>query len=76
MWSRQSTASCSNAASFEKRGFSHVLDQADLTPATLVSETIKLYHNRGALYDAMAADAAETNGVDKVLEQIYKYART
>ena len=36
---------------------------------------IELYHDRGALYDAMSADAAETNGVDRVLEQIYKYAK-
>ena len=49
--------------------------QEDLTPQALADAAIALYHDRGALYDAMAADAAETNGVDKVLEQIYKYAK-
>ncbi len=64
-----------NAESFAKRGFSHVLDQAELTPDRLVAETIDLYHSRGTLYDAMNADTSGTNGVDKVLEQIYKYAK-
>jgi len=63
-----------NANSFKERGFSHLMDQADMTPDTLVQAIIDLYHNRGVLYDAMAADAAETNGVQKVLEQIYKTA--
>lgn len=65
-----------NAESFRQRGFSRVLQQEDMTPETLVKETIALYHDRGALIDAMAADAAETNGVDRVLEQIYKYAKS
>jgi len=64
-----------NAESFKARGFSHVLDQKDLNPDRLVSEVISLYHNRGELYDAMSADPASTDGVDKVLEQIYKYAK-
>ena len=64
-----------NAESFRKRGFSHVMMQEDLTPQALADAAIQLYHDRGALYDAMSADAAETNGVDKVLEQIYKYAK-
>ena len=64
-----------NAESFRQRGFSKVLMQEDMTPERLVSETIELYHDRGALIDAMAADAAETNGVERVLEQIYKYAK-
>lgn len=64
-----------NAESFKARGFSHVLDQKDLTANRLVEEVIKLYHYRGELYDAMAADSANTNGIDKVLEQIYKYAK-
>lgn len=64
-----------NAESFRERGFSHVLMQGEMTPERLVTEVIDLYHDRGSLYDAMAADAAETNGVEKVLEQIYKYAK-
>ena len=64
-----------NAESFKKRGFSHVLDQAELTPERLVKEVISLYHDRGALFDAMVADAQGTDGVERVIEQIYKYAK-
>lgn len=64
-----------NAESFRQRGFSHVMDQADMTVDSLVAAVIKLYHERGALYEAMSADASNTNGVDKVLEQIYKHAK-
>ena len=63
-----------NAASFEKRGLSRVLDQAEMTPETLVKQIIALYHDRGSLYDAMAAETT-SNGVDNVLAQIYKYAK-
>ena len=64
-----------NAESFRARGFSRVLQQSDMTPDRLVQEAIALYHERGALYDAMTADKAGAGGVDKVLEQIYKYAK-
>ena len=64
-----------NAKSFKERGFSHVLDQDDLTPDRLDQEVISLYHDRGTLYEAMNADQSHHNGVEKVLEQIYKYAK-
>ena len=41
---------------------------------TLVREVERLYHDRGALYEAMATEPTG-NGVDNVLEQIYKYAK-
>lgn len=63
-----------NAASFEARGLSRVLDQAEMTPERLGREIIKLYHDRGMFYDAMAAEPT-ANGVDNVLKQIYKYAK-
>ena len=63
-----------NAESFRSRGFSHVLQQADMTPETLVQAVEELYHDRGALYEAMATEPTG-NGVDAVLEQIYKYAK-
>ena len=63
-----------NAASFEKRGLSRVLDQAEMTPETLVKQVIAVYHDRGSLYDAMAKETT-ANGVDNVLAQIYKYAK-
>lgn len=63
-----------NAESFEKRGLSHVLDQKDMTPDSLVKAIVNLYHERGALYEAMSKEPT-ANGVDNVLEQIYKYAK-
>ena len=64
-----------NAESFRERGFSHVMDQENLTPDSLAAAAIKLYHDRGALYEAMRADAGDNSGVDKVLEQIYRTAK-
>ena len=64
-----------NAESFRERGFSRVLDQAELTPDRLVDEIIALYHDRGALFDAMNADSGNATGVDNVLAQIYRYAK-
>ena len=63
-----------NAESFRARGFSHVLQQEDMNAETLVKGVEKLYHDRGALYEAMATEPT-ANGIDSVLEQIYKYAR-
>ena len=63
-----------NAESFRARGFSRVLMQEDMTPDTLVTAVEQLYHDRGALYEAMATEPT-ANGIDNVLEQIYKYAR-
>ena len=63
-----------NANSFEARGLSRVLNQSDMTPESLEREIVSLYHDRGSIYDAMALEPA-TNGVDSVLEQIYKYAK-
>lgn len=63
-----------NAESFEKRGLSHVLDQKDMTADSLVKAIVNLYHERGSLYEAMAKEPT-ANGVDNVLEQIYKYAK-
>ena len=63
-----------NAESFRSRGFSHVLLQENMTPDSLVDAVEALYHDRGALYEAMATEPT-ANGIDNVLEQIYKYAR-
>ena len=63
-----------NAESFRARGLSHVLIQEDMTPDTLVKAIEKLYHDRGSLYQAMDAEPT-ANGIDAVLEQIYKYAK-
>ncbi|MBR1820184.1 MAG: undecaprenyldiphospho-muramoylpentapeptide beta-N-acetylglucosaminyltransferase [Clostridia bacterium] len=63
-----------NAESFRSRGFSHVLQQENMTPETLVQGVEALYHDRGALYEAMATEPTG-NGIDAVLEQIYKYSK-
>ena len=63
-----------NAESFQKRGLAHVLDQADMTADVLKQRVIALYHERGNVLDAMANEKT-ANGIDNVLEQIYKYAK-
>jgi len=63
-----------NAESFRAQGFSHVLQQEDMTPETLIKGIEQLYRDRGALYEAMATEPT-ANGIDNVLEQIYKYAK-
>lgn len=63
-----------NAESFRQRGLSQVLQQEDMTPETLTRAIEQLYHDRGNLYAAMDAEPTG-NGIDAVLEQIYKYAR-
>ena len=59
-----------NAASLRKRNLARVLEQRDMTPDRLVQEVIGVYHDRGALLDAMASEAT-ANGVENVLKQIY-----
>lgn len=63
-----------NAASFEKRGLSAVLPQSDMTVDTLTTGVINLYRNRGTYLDAMEKEQSG-NGLEAVLEQIYKYAK-
>lgn len=63
-----------NAESFRARGLSRVLLQEDLTPESLARAIEQLYHDRGILYAAMDAEPSG-NGIDAVLEQIYKYAK-
>ena len=63
-----------NAESFRSRGLSRVLKQADMTPETLMREVVGLYRDRGGFFDAMDREQA-VNGIDGVIEQIYKYAR-
>lgn len=53
-----------NAASFEKQGFSKVLQESEATPEALAKTVAELYQNRQQYIDAMAAspssDATET----------------
>ena len=53
-----------NAESFEKQGFSKVLQESEVTPEVLTAAVKDLYENRQQYIDAMAAspssDATET----------------
>ncbi len=63
-----------NAESFRSRGFSQVLLQEDMTAESFVESVETLYHDRGALFEAMATEPTG-NGIDSVLEQNYRYAK-
>ena len=63
-----------NAESFRARGLSRVMDQKDMDVESLVKAVVDIYRERGAIYDAMAKETT-ANGVENVLEQIYKYAK-
>ena len=63
-----------NAESFRARSLSRVMDQKDMTVESLVKAVVSLYRDRGEIYDAMAKEST-ANGVDNVLEIIYKYAK-
>ena len=51
-----------------------MLQQEDMNAYTLVQAVEQLYHDRGVLYEAMATEPT-ANGIDNVLEQIYKFAK-
>ncbi len=61
-----------NAQSFEKRGFSHVLLEEDLSTSSLIDSIIKTYTHRQAFIAAMRS-AGSVNGVDKVMAVIKGY---
>jgi len=63
-----------NAASFEARGLAHQLTQDKLTAETLYSEVIRLYRDRGELYEKMAQEKS-SNGLQNVLTEIYNAAK-
>lgn len=63
-----------NAESFEKRGFSRVLSQDDMTPETLTDGIMALYDSRKQYATAMAAEPLQ-DGTQKVIELIEKAAK-
>lgn len=63
-----------NANSFAARGLAFTLPQDELTPDRLYAEVVKLYKERGALYEAMDAEPS-SDGTNNVLKQIYKAAK-
>lgn len=61
-----------NAASFQKQGFSEVLEEEAVTKETLVTAIKNLYENRQTYIDAMMkADIG--NGVERVMELIQRF---
>ena len=63
-----------NAHSFEKQGFSEVIEEQDLTDEALLSMVEKVYADRAKYTAAMEASPAG-NAVDEVLKVIAKYTK-
>ena len=63
-----------NAASFEKRGFSMVLKEEDMTDESLVAAVNKLWETRDTYISAMQA-ALTNNGTELITAEIEKAAR-
>lgn len=63
-----------NAASFQKRGFSRVLPQEEMTPQSLTEALFALYDGREACRRAMEAEPLH-DGTAKVIEIIEKTAK-
>ena len=62
-----------NARSFEKQGFSMVLEEENITPDSLLEAVRALYENRTALSDAMAA-SRQTDSIRTILGLIEEAA--
>lgn len=58
-----------NAASFEKQGFARVLDEDEMTPASMQKEIFALYENKDKYVAAMKKSHAG-DGVEAVMTQI------
>lgn len=58
-----------NAKSFQKQGFSEVLEEEDLTPETLSQAVSSLYQNREAYIQAMK-NSNQSNAVSRVVSLI------
>ena len=58
-----------NARSFERQGFSMVLEEEELSEETLVSSVHTLYENRGTFIDAMR-DSGQHNSIDTIINLI------
>ena len=62
-----------NAQSFEKQGYSLVLNEEDMTPESLLKAIKELYLAKDSLITAMAKSPA-SNGVENVMKVILKYS--
>lgn len=62
-----------NAASFEKSGYSMVLQEEELTPQVLLDKVLKLYSSRNKYIRNMEASPAQ-DAVGKIVNLIEKYS--
>ena len=62
-----------NARSFERQGFSMVIEEEDLTEETLVSSVLDLYENRGSYIDAMR-NSDQQDSIDTIVSLIEESA--
>lgn len=62
-----------NARSFERQGFSMVIEEEDLTEETLVSSVLDLYENRGSYIDAMS-NSDQQDSIDTIISLIEESA--
>lgn len=58
-----------NARSFERQGFSMVLEEEELTKESLLEAVRKLYNNRSRFMDAMR-DSNQQNSIDTIIDLI------
>ena len=63
-----------NAQSFERQGFSKVLEQEEMTEDTLYDHIMDLYYNREKYIRAMTENNLG-NSIDKIMEQIDSLAK-
>ena len=63
-----------NAKSFEKQGFSMVLEEEQLTAESFRAAVFSLYENRQSYIDAMNA-SANTDSISKIVSLINKYTK-
>lgn len=64
-----------NARSFEKQGFSLVLEEEAITPDALLSVVRKLYNNRASFAEAMAS-SNQTGSIDTIIGLIEEAAHS
>ena len=58
-----------NARSFERQGFSIVLEEEELTPDTLLDAVNRLYENRDSYIDTMK-NSSQQNSIDTIIDLI------
>lgn len=62
-----------NARSFEKQGYSMVLEEEELTPEKLLSSILELYTNRQSYIEAMSK-SSHTDSIKVIMNLIESYA--